>query len=224
MVVYRGYEIAILRNVPKNRSEPMEEWDLLSDEDFGESFIPKKIIEASGAQEKDYSFVDHEQRSPSPPRPDLYLYSVQIFPPPPSVLSRDYFNLIFFPAIQKVLSHSRPLAPDRGWRSETEFHTEFNTALRDRNCCLNGIVIARKQTEEEAKELVEKLLAIQVSLLTFYCRPLPLALGPCLDGQEWRTGPPFLEAPSSQSTQRSRHDGHRASPHDQSWGDCCLFL
>jgi hypothetical protein len=167
-------------NRPQEENQ-MDDWDLLSDEEFGESFgLPQadvarasiERIRSRSSSHEDYSFPDMEirnkLRSPSSPRPDLYLYSVKIFPPPPSVLSREYFKLIFLPAIQKVLCDTHQLAPDRGWRSEQEFQTEFNAALRHRNCFLNGIVIARKQTEEEAKELVVKLTGVQVSLSDFF--------------------------------------------------------
>jgi hypothetical protein len=87
-----------------------------------------------------------------------------LFPPPPSVLSREYFSLIFLPGLRTVLcGDGYKLAPDRGWRSEKEFEIEFAAALRNRNCFLEGIVIARRQQEDEATLISKRVSELQVS-------------------------------------------------------------
>jgi hypothetical protein len=111
---------------------------------------------------------------------EIFNFSVKMFPPPSSVLSRDLFKMMFLPGVRSALSLSpgeserasastgAPAAgtlgwPDRGWRTQQEFETEVEAALQTRAPNTTGIVIARKQTEEEADALVAKLRELEVS-------------------------------------------------------------
>jgi hypothetical protein len=153
------------------------DWELLGQDDFelGEVFgfsfpvVGNQVGESQ--KDEEYTFLDRHGEEDLPPRPcsaldakDLFPFSVKIFPPPPSVLSREYFTLIFLPGIRTALRGDRRsrLAPDRGWRSEKEFEIEFSAALRNRNCFLEGIVIARRQLEDEARLLAESVSELQV--------------------------------------------------------------
>jgi hypothetical protein len=116
---------------------------------------------------------------------EIFNFSVKMFPPPSSVLSRDMFKMMFLPGVRSALSLSpaddegttsrtattAPLGwPDRGWRTQQEFETEVEAALQSRSYNTAGIIIARKQSEEEANALVAKLRDLEV------CRTLPCSL------------------------------------------------
>lgn len=100
---------------------------------------------------------------------DIFNFSVKIFPPPSSVLSRDMFKMMFLPGVRSVLAGqsedgSPTLAwPDRGWKTQQEFETEVEAALQSRAYNMTGIFVARKLSEEEANTLVDKLKEIEVS-------------------------------------------------------------
>lgn len=98
---------------------------------------------------------------------NVFNFSVKIFPPPSSVLQRDMFKMMFVPAIVASLGsgpNGEPLTwPDRGWRSQAEFDVEMGAALQKRTCHIDGIVVARNQTEHEASKLAEAMSALEVS-------------------------------------------------------------
>lgn len=100
---------------------------------------------------------------------ELFNYSVKMYPPPSTVLSRDMFKMMFLPGVRSALSEGQDTEnvswTDRGWRTQQEFETEVEAALQSRTYNLDGIIIARKQSEEEAKNLVAKLTDIQVFII-----------------------------------------------------------
>jgi hypothetical protein len=102
---------------------------------------------------------------------DIFNFSVKMYPPPSSVLSRDMFKMMFLPGVRSALAGqsedgSSTLGwPDRGWRTQQEFETEVEAALQSRTYNISGIFVARKLSEEEANTLVNKLKEIEVSVV-----------------------------------------------------------
>jgi hypothetical protein len=98
---------------------------------------------------------------------NVFNFSVKIFPPPSSVLQRDMFKMMFVPAIVASLGNGpngeNLTWPDRGWRTQAEFDMELGAALQKRTCHIEGIVVARNQTEDEAAKLAEAMSALEVS-------------------------------------------------------------
>lgn len=137
-------------------------WDLLEDEEFGDPF---DALIGTKSLEDGITEIFCIKESSQIQEADVFIYSVTIFPPPPSMLSREYFKLIFLPAIKKILEVSEISV--RGWRSQKEFELEFEAALRSRTCSLDGIVVARKQSEEEALFLAQSMKELQVKCGVF---------------------------------------------------------
>ena len=99
---------------------------------------------------------------------NIFNFSVKIYPPAPSVLSRDMFKMMFVPAVTAALGNGprgeNLTWPDRGWRNQAEFSTELEAALQKRTCHIEGIVVARVQTQEEATRLAEAISNLEVSV------------------------------------------------------------
>jgi hypothetical protein len=100
---------------------------------------------------------------------DIFNFSVKMYPPPSSVLSRDMFKMMFLPGVRSALAGQTEAGsssalgwPDRGWRTQQEFETEVEVALQSRAYNISGIFVARKLSEEEANDLVNKLNEIEV--------------------------------------------------------------
>ena len=129
-----------------------------------------RAVEASAAAVESQAAPTLSRNASLTSTEDIFNFSVKIFPPAPSVLSRDMFKMMFLPAVTAALGNGprgeNLTWPDRGWRNSAEFTTEMDSALQKRTCHIDGIVVARMQTREEAMKLAEAISNLEVWLLS----------------------------------------------------------
>lgn len=102
----------------------------------------------------------HSQRSS---QDRAFHWSVKIVPPDEAIMSRHVFGDIIYSSIKGMLASDSAgnqfSWPDRGWRNEGEFRSEWRAAMRTEH---GHVHVSRAQTFEEATQLKTDLASLQI--------------------------------------------------------------